>query len=189
MIVAFMLAVLGGFGAAALAKSRLGTIALAVASLAFLAESAVRPFPVNRTTGTPGYAPAEARLFRPARARVIYHEVARLPEDSVLAELPLGVPDFDARAMFYQTVHWRPLLNGYSGFFPPHYGRLAVVLSDVPRFPGPALDALETMGATHVLVHEGLYLDGRGPATTAALVARGATELYRGEADVLLRLP
>jgi hypothetical protein len=81
------------------------------------------------------------------------------------------------------------VLNGYSGFFPPHYGRLAVVLSDVPRFPEPALAALRTLGATHVLVHEGAYLDGQGPATSAALVARGATELYRGDADVLLRLP
>jgi hypothetical protein len=119
----------------------------------------------------------------------VYKVFAREAPDGVLAELPLGESDFDLRAMFYSIAHWRPLVNGYSGFYPPHYGRLALATSDVPRFAETALQALRAQGATHVLVHEGSYLDGRGPNTSAALVQLGATELYREGPDVLLRLP
>jgi len=34
---------------------------------------------------------------------------------SVLVELPIGQPDYDLRAMYYSTMHWRGLVNGYSG--------------------------------------------------------------------------
>jgi hypothetical protein len=107
----------------------------------------------------------------------------------VLAELPLGQQDYDLRAMFYSMVHHARLLNGYSGFFPPHYGRLAVALSDIPRHPDPAWTALREFGATHVLVHEAVWPDTQGPNTTSTLVMRGATEIARHGSDVLLRLP
>jgi hypothetical protein len=189
MIAALMLAVLGGFGAAALARARYSRAILAALCLLFLAESLVVPFTINGVTPTQGYNPPEPRVYRPGRAPAVYREIARLPPGAVLVELPLGEPDFDLRAIYYSTVHWLPLLNGYSGFLPPHYGRLAVAVSDVPRFAGVALDAMRTYGATHVLVHEGAYLDDRGVKTSAALRERGATELYRTDGDVLLQLP
>jgi hypothetical protein len=52
-----------------------------------------------------------------------------------------------------------------------------------------ALEALRAQRATHVLVHEDLYLDGRGPATTRVLLERGAVERFREGGDVLLQLP
>ena len=189
MVATLMLAVLGGFGAAALARWRRGPLLLAILAVAAVAESVLVPFPVNAVTPTRGYNSPEARVYRPGRAPAIYREFAQLAPDGVLAELPLGEPDFDLRAMFYSLVHWRPILNGYSGFYPPHYGRLALATSDVPRFPDGAIEALRALGATHVLVHEGAYLDDRGPNTTAALRQRGATELYRNGPDALLQLP
>jgi hypothetical protein len=189
MVGALMLAVLGGFGAAAFSRRRAGRAALAALSIAFLAESLVMPFMVNAVSGTRGFNLPEARVYRPARAPNVYKVFAREAPDAVLAELPLGESDFDLRAMFYSTVHWRPLLNGYSGFYPPHYGRLALATSDVHRFAETALQALRAQGATHVLVHEGAYLDGRGPNTSAAFLRHGASELYREGTDVLLRLP
>jgi hypothetical protein len=107
----------------------------------------------------------------------------------VLADLPLGPPDFDLRAMYYSTVHWRPILNGYSGFYPPHYGQLALALSELPRHPVFSLDALRAAGATHVLIHEGAYLDDEGARTADALRTLGAVELYRDGTDVLLAIP
>lgn len=189
MIVVLMLAVLGGYGAAVLTRWRYATPLLALLSAAFLAESLVLPFTVNGVTPTPGYITPEARVYRPARAPEVYKEIARLPAESVIAELPLGESDFDLRAMFYSIGHWRPLLNGYSGFFPPHYGRLAVTLIDLVRFPDAAVEALRRQGATHVVVHEDAYPEDRGAATTAALRERGASELYRSGGDVLLELP
>jgi hypothetical protein len=189
MIVVLMLAVIGGLGAAAVAARRWGTIALAVLSAAFFAEGLVMPFPVNAQTPVSGYNTPEPRLLRPARAPGVYREIARQPAEDVVVELPLGEPDFDLRTMYYSLAHGRRLVNGYSGFFPPHYGLLRVALSDVPRQTDGALAALRANGATLVVVHETAYLDSRGADTTAALISRGAIELYRDAGDVLLRLP
>jgi hypothetical protein len=188
MIGALMLAVLSGFGAAVV-TGRAALPVLAILSVAIVAESVVLPFMVNGVTGPRGFNVPEARVYRPARAPNVYKVFAQEAPDAVLAELPLGEPDFDLRAMFYSTVHWRPVLNGYSGFYPPHYGRLALAVSDVPRFTDQAVQALRTYRATHVLVHEGAYLDARGHGTSAALIQSGAIELYREGTDVLLRLP
>jgi hypothetical protein len=188
MIVVLMLSVLGGLGAARLAGWRRAPVFLALLSIAFLAESAVLPFTVNGVTATSGYNVPESRVYRPQRAPNVYKEFARQAPDGVLAELPLGEPDFDLRAVYYSTVHWRPLINGYSGYYPPHYGKLALAVSDVPRFADEALAALRAHEATHVIVHEGAYTDDKGVRTTAALQQRGARELYREGADVLLEL-
>jgi hypothetical protein len=107
----------------------------------------------------------------------------------VLVELPFGQPDYDLRAMYYSTVHWRPLVNGYSGVFPPHYGLLTSALSEMPRHPDVSLDALGKTGATHVIIHEAAYLDTEGTDTSALLRGAGAVEIFRDESDVLLRLP
>jgi hypothetical protein len=188
MIVVLMLSVLGGFGAARLARWRRAPVFLVLLSIAFLAESVVLPFTVNGVTATPGYNVPEARVYRPQRAPNVYKEFARQAPDGVLAELPLGEADFDLRAVYYSTVHWRPLVNGYSGYYPPHYGKLALAVSDVPRFADEALAALRAHDATHVIVHEGAYTNDKGVRTTAALQQLGARELYREGADVLLEL-
>jgi hypothetical protein len=189
MIVAFMLAVLGGYGAAALARARAGRWLVAAMAAGFLLEGTMVPFLVNGVTAPRGFNRPEARVYRPSRAPSIYREGVRALPTGVLAELPLGIPDFDLRAIYYSTVHWRKVLNGYSGYTPPYYGLLALALSEVPRHPDVSLQALRGAGATHVLVHEGAYLGNEGEETSAALRTRGAVELYRDAFDVLLELP
>ena len=187
MIAVLMLAVLGGYGAAALSRWRAATPVLVTVAAAFLAESLVLPFTVNGMGPLRAYATPEARLYRPERAPMVYQALAR-ERNVVLAELPLGQSDYDVRAMFYSIVHHGRLLNGYSGFFPPHYGQLALALSDVPGHSGAAWDALRASGASHVLVHEGAWLNEQGRNTTAALRHLGATEVFREGTDVLLTL-
>ncbi len=189
MIVALMLAVLAGYGAAWLAMRRRGRVILAACVVAFLAEATFAPFAVNGMSATTRFNLPEARLYEPARAPEIYKQAAGLPPDSVLVELPLGYPDFDLRAMYYSLVHQRPILNGYSGLFPVSYGRLMFALSELPRHPELSLDALREGGATHAIVHEGAFLGREGPDTFASLRRLGATELYRNGTDVLLLLP
>jgi len=156
---------------------------------AFFLEATVSPFVVNGMSPTTKFNLPEGRLYRPARAPVVYREALRLPADAVIVELPLGYPDLDLRAMYYSLVHHRPILNGYSGFFPVSYGGLTFALSELPRHPALSLEAAREGGATHAIVHEGAFLGSEGPATSAALRALGATELYRNSTDVLLSLP
>lgn len=188
MIALLMLAIVGGYGAAALARLRLGRILLPPMSIAFLVEAACLPFPVNAMTPPAGFNAPAARLLPPRRAPAVYNEVARQPGSVILAELPLGLPDFDSRAMYYSTVHWRPIANGYSGFFPPHYGRLAAALSEIPRHPQISRQALRDIGVTHVIVHEAAYLGSEGVDTSAALMRLGAIELFRDGTDTFMKL-
>lgn len=189
MMAMLMIAVLAGYGAAILARSRGGRIVAGALAIAFLIEATHVPFPVNRVPPIRGFNTPEPRLYRPARAPTIYREIARQASGGVVAELPLGEPLFDVRAMYYSIVHWRPVLNGYSGFYPPHYDRLRLALGELPRHPELSLAALRASGATHVLVHEGAYLGAEGPDTSNALRRLGAVELYSEANDVLLALP
>ena len=189
MIEALMLAVLAGYGAHALARVRTGRGVLIAACAFFFLEATQFPFTVNRMAPVRGFASPEARVYRPARAPAVYREMARQPPDSVLVELPFGQPDYDLRAIYYSAVHWRGLVNGYSGVFPPYYGLLASAFSEMPRHPELSLDALRMSGATHAIVHEAAYLDDEGRETSALLRRAGAAEILRDGSDVLFVLP
>jgi hypothetical protein len=189
MLVALMLAVLAGYGAQRMARYRGGLAVLTVACGLFLLEATCVPFTLNAMAPVRDLVTPEARVYPPRQAPVVYREMARQPEDSVLVELPLGQADYDLRAVYYSTIHWRPIVNGYSGFFPPHYGLLTTALSEIPRHPDVSLEALRASGATHAIVHEGAYQDAEGEATSAVLLSGGAVEIFRQGSDVLLRLP
>ena len=188
MIVALMLAVLGALGAATIARMRRGVIVLGILAALFLYEAGAAPFVVNGMSPVKGFATPPAGLEVPRRAPLVYRAVDQLPADAVIADLPLGDADYDLRAMYYSIGRWRPIVNGYSGFFPPHYGRVKVALSEVPRHPDVSAEALRELGVTHVIVHEGAYLDTEGRDTTATLRGLGANEVFRDGSDVLVAL-
>ena len=88
------------------------------------------------------------------RVPPIYGFVGGLAGPVVLVEAPF----FPADAVFengeYQlnaTAHWRPLMNGTSGFTPRSYRRRAAVFWFFPR-PG-TVEAMKHEGATHLMVH------------------------------------
>lgn len=111
----------------------------------------------------------------------IYDALAQEP-DAVVAELPFPVPErvaANARAVYASTRHWRPILNGYSGFTPrsyvDHYRAFA-------SFPDPsALDALRRAGVTHIVVHV-----AQAPDAVAAL--QGQPEVRLLAADTTRRI-
>lgn len=77
-------------------------------------------------------------------------------EDDVLAFLPFpkgkGSADYAVTAqwMFWQQRHWRPMVNGYSGFFPRRFKQLKKIMED---FPSPeSLTALREAGVTYCIV-------------------------------------
>ena len=94
-------------------------------------------------------APLSLRPFNGIPA--IYRQLRAEPH-AVVVELPFPrAPFVNARYMLNSTEHWKPMLNGYSGFLPASYLRNYKVLSG---FPHPAsIDALQALGVTHLFVH------------------------------------
>ena len=168
---------------------RYGLGMLALLAAIFLYEAGAERFVVNGMSPVREYATPVARLEQPRRAPLVYRAVGQLSPAAVIADLPLGQTDYDVRAMYYSIDRWRPIVNGYSGFFPPHYGQVKVALSEVPRHPDVSLDVLRQLGVTHIIVHEAAYLDAEGRETTATLRTLGANEVFRDNTDVLLALP
>jgi hypothetical protein len=189
MIVTFALSVLGGLAIARLRDGIGSAIIVVAVSVAFLVEARLGSFPLNNVSPPLTYATPEPRAYRPARAPAIYRELARVERDAVVLEMPIGELNYDVRAVYYTTAHWRRLVNGYSGFFPPHYDRLLAVLPTATRGDEQAWDALQRLGVTYVVIHEGAYLDDEGQAFGDWLRRHGAVEMFRDGRDLLLALP
>jgi hypothetical protein len=83
----------------------------------------------------------------------IYERLARL-EGAVLLELPIfpGAQfNLNAPYLLAQTVHFAPILAGYSGWSTPGYDERLRALS---TFPGDESRAtLAGLGVTHVVIH------------------------------------
>jgi hypothetical protein len=97
----------------------------------------------------------------------VYAWLARQPR-GIVAEFPMPLPDrlpgYESRYAYMSTFHWMPLLNGYSGYYPPSYLRR---LTPLATFPGPeAIDALRQAGTRYIIVHSGGYT----PAERARIV-------------------
>jgi hypothetical protein len=75
-----------------------------------------------------------------------------------MIELPLGDTYADLAGMYRQMSHKRPLVNGYSGYFPPHYGPLRVGLG--LRDPD-VLTELAASGVNDVIVDRNTDPGGR----------------------------
>lgn len=114
----------------------------------------------------------------------IYEQLAEVPE-AVVAELPFPPPESFHRNAPYvlnSTKHWRPLLNGYSGFVPASYVRHYLAFESFPD--DAALEALAAAGVTHVVVHtdalEAMDLEALERAPGLDLIgADGPSRLYR----------
>jgi len=115
----------------------------------------------------------------------VYTVLAGMP-DGVVAEFPFYRPaDFfrNADYMLASTVHWKPMVNGYSGFLPASYRRLA---ADVRSLPEPrAIEALRRVGVTYVVVHRDRFGAG-ADRLTARLDASPDFRQVAGDESVRL---
>jgi hypothetical protein len=72
----------------------------------------------------------------------------------VLVEVPFWPPQGafqHAQYVLNSTAHWRPMLNGYSGYLPQSYRKNAQLFWFFPQ--EHAIQAMRRAGATHVVVH------------------------------------
>jgi hypothetical protein len=130
-------------------RGRRGTLLVALAAAGLLWDGWLDRIPLFE-------APAEVRL--PARGSV-----------GAVLELPLG-EERDTSAMYRAMTHGLPVVNGYSGYPPPHYLALR---SGLERREPDMLAALREQGPVLVLVDR------------ASADAESLERLVRSEADVL----
>jgi hypothetical protein len=109
----------------------------------------------------------------------IYTHVAALPE-AVLVEFPFPDPAViqdNGPYVIASTVHFHPMLNGYSGFTPASYNLHAAIAR---RFPSAeAVREFGLLGATHLVVHGGRM----APEVITQLEASGRVRLLAREGD------
>ncbi|MEO6212436.1 MAG: hypothetical protein ABIP65_02300 [Vicinamibacterales bacterium] len=123
-------------------RARLSPRTAAGVGLAALAlvtvEAVASPIEYRRHDGIPG----------------LYALLAKDPGRVVLVEQPFYPPQAvfqNAEYVLNATAHWRPLMNGYSGYTPTTYREFAETFW---FFPKPhAIDAMQRAGVTHVMVH------------------------------------
>jgi hypothetical protein len=72
------------------------------------------------------------------------------PGAGPLLELPATRPGLDLQILYRGMFHGRPLVNGYSGHFAPHYGALRTSLT---RFDHDLLSRLSRLGVRQVAVN------------------------------------
>jgi hypothetical protein len=101
--------------------------------------------------------------------------------DRALLELPLG-PDFDAAATFRAVGHGRRVVNGVSGYDPPHYGPLQTALNEKDV---SLLTALGSLGPIDVVVDT--RAEGEWERYVGAVP--GVKQLHHDGERVLFELP
>jgi hypothetical protein len=165
LVTGLMCAVLAGFGIRRLVAGRPQRIQIVVVTAAIMAttaEGAMRSQEFSRL---------------PEAAPTVYAWLAEQP-DGVVCEYPVG--QLEGRAgpqdptyMYYSTKHWKPLVNGYSGFLPSSYHALLAGLQNFPD--DAAIAALRTRDVAYLIVHEPFYISNDYSADVASL--RGRTDL------------
>jgi F5/8 type C domain len=99
-----------------------------------------------------------------------------------MVEFPLGPIYSDVAAMYRQMTHRRPLINGYSGYFPPHYTALQRGLS--LRDPD-IITQLAAVGVTTAVIDRNEDAGGkwdeylRSHAAVTHVCSIGQQSLYR----------
>lgn len=102
---------------------------------------------------------------------------------AVVTEVPFPMPGqwfLNGPYMVNSTRHWHPLLNGYSGFRPDSYDR---AYDAAREFPGDqSLVKLHEIGVTHVVVH----LEALGAGKALQLANAPTLEQIASEGDVMI---
>ena len=190
MIVALTLSVLAAFGVRAAPRGWRRGVSVAAAVL-ILTEAFAVPIPINQRSAAyqqAGLVPLGASVSVVTDVPEVYPFLASLPAASTIIELPFGEPAFDVRYMFYSTLHWKRLVNGYSGGAPQQYEALTQALADALTSPGRAWQAMADSQATHAVVHERSYAGDAGPRLSAWLRGNGAVDVGAFGGDHVFRL-
>ena len=116
----------------------------------------------------------------------IYDVLAEDPK-AVIAELPFPLPQqwfVNTPYMVNSTRHWKPMLNGYSGFRPGSY---ETSYEMVRALPSPqAVAALRERGVTHLVVHQRALEAESGAARFQELMSSPTLQIISRDNDIVI---
>lgn len=180
VLVMLSLAVLASIGLAGVRPRRDRVLICSLAAMIVAAEFVSTPMP----------------SFAVPRVTAAYDWLAGSRTPGAVLELPTatikgGQIDGDAlvheaRYMSLSTRHWRPLLNGYSGFMPPSYRQMVEAVADFPS--ASSLRFLRSLRVAFVIVHIGqvagtpwarMYFRSSVPGGLREEVDDGRVRIYR----------
>lgn len=84
-------------------------------------------------------------------AAPVYRWLATVPVPGAAVEWPIR-DEIEPEHVFRSTAHWKPLVNGYSGFGPPDYHRLTALLAP-PEIDERVWSTMRELGASLLLFH------------------------------------
>jgi hypothetical protein len=152
-VVVLAAAVVAGLGADALWRRAHGRAARAVLLVLFAAVGVLESWRPSF-----GIAPMP---WGDGGVPPVYGWLARQPGRDAVLEIPIGIPLPDAAAMALSAAHWKPIVNGHSGFAPT----MSFFRAGMFGFPTPPmLRVLREIGVRWVVVHV-----GEAPPAQAAL--------------------
>lgn len=97
--------------------------------------------------------------FAVAAEPALAYKTLALAGEGAIVEFPMpdlnAMPGWDPYYEAWSIWHWRPLLNGYSGFYPPQYGRAITELSGFPD--ERSIETLRQMNIRYVIIHRAFY--------------------------------
>ena len=83
---------------------------------------------------------------------------------------PASLPGREALFEFWSTTHWFPLVNGYSGYYPPLY---VDTIARMRSFPDDqSIRRLRDLGVRYVVVHRALFAGDQADRLLARMAAR-----------------
>ena len=116
----------------------------------------------------------------------VYDVLVKEP-GAVVIEVPFPIPQqwfLNTSYMVNSTRHWRPLVNGYSGFRPPSYYK---AYEAARGFPSDAsLIGLHELGVTHIVVHQKKLNNGGADDRYDPFAAVASLQLLTRDADILI---
>ncbi|MFC2036701.1 hypothetical protein ACFLYD_01855 [Chloroflexota bacterium] len=175
VLVMLSLAVLAGYGVAALTSSRtqhgskdksvgLGWLLAAGCVFFVLLESLVWPAAKAELVPVGDQVPPVYRWLALRQGSGL----AEQPPGPIL-ELPMaftpGGPQLEYQ--YLSTYHWRTTPDGYSGFIPPKHGQ---IVYEMERFPSErSVSLLQALGVGHIVIHTDRVPASRWPEIEQAL--------------------
>jgi hypothetical protein len=138
----------------------------------FLREKLARPWTRTALAAALGVLLAVELMPRPLRWEPlpreeelpgVYRWIAREPSVKAIVELPIYEDPRENRYLYSSTLHWKPLANGFSGYWPESHRRLTAAIRFLPDPKG--LELLREIRISHLVVH------ARSPVRQRALRA------------------